>query len=98
MTIWSNTLTKSKFTGKALDFSNAFKEYIQLDALGETYEVTLPTVSVHNIIIGTMYTDLGGSSSLRLLNNPNLECNIKYTKRGWLSKEVFKVEGEVIEY
>ena len=45
-----------------------------------------------------MYTDLGGSSSIRLMNNPNLECNIKYTKRGWLSKDTFKVEGEVIEY
>ena len=81
-----------------MDFTNQYKEYVSLDGFGETYEVTLPSVSVHNLIIGTMYTDLGGSSSIRLMNNPNLECNIKYTKRGWLSKDTFKVEGEVIEY
>ena len=96
--IWSNTQTKSKFTGKALDFISVYKEYIEMEDFGETYEITLPTVSVHNLIIGTMYTDIGGGASVRLLGNQDLDCQLRYTKRGWLSKETFKVEGEVVEY
>lgn len=55
-------MTKSKFTGKSLDFTNIYREYVQLEEFGETYEITLPTVSLHNLIIGTMYIDIGGSS------------------------------------
>ena len=27
-----------------------------------------------------------------------MRCELKYTKKGWLSKDVCKVEGDVIKY
>ena len=63
---------------------------------GEKYEIEAPVMSAHNLIIGTPYIDLGGSSKIRLLQDPELEVNLRFTKKGWLSKEEYKVEGEVI--
>ena len=92
--VQSNQLTKTKFTGKCLDFNQTLKTYIELGDFGEKYQVSQPTVSAHNLIIGTPYVDIGGSSKVELLDG-NFECNIKFHKRGWLSKEACKVEGEV---
>jgi hypothetical protein len=61
----------------------------------EKFEVILPSLSVHNLVIGTTYLDIGGTSTINLIQNPELKCQLRYTKRGWLSKDEFKVEGEV---
>lgn len=42
-----------------------------------------------------MYLDYGGGSKVRNVNDPSLEVNLRWTKRGFFSKEEFKVEGEV---
>jgi hypothetical protein len=47
------------------------------------------------LIIGTPYVDLGGTQTIRLLEQPDLTCKLTYTKRGWTSRGEFKVEGEV---
>ena len=44
-----------------------------------------------------MYVDIGGTMKLRILDNPNLHCQIRFHKRGWVSKEICKCEGEVYE-
>ena len=46
------------------------------------------------MIIGTPYIDIGGTAKVRILDT-DLNCQLKFTKRGWLSKDEFKVEGEV---
>ena len=61
----------------------------------EKYEITPPIASIHNLVVGTTYIDLGGNQKIRCITEPGLEANIRYTKRGWFSKEEFKVEGEV---
>ena len=70
---------------------------MELEEFGETYEITAPTISVHNIIIGTSYIDIGGTGSCRLLGNKELKCTIHFTKKGWLSKDEYKCEGEVVK-
>lgn len=78
-----------------MEFTQIYRTYIEMHDHKETYEIQLPALSVHNLIIGTTYIDIGGSSTISLLENKNLKCQMRYTKRGWLSKEEFKVEGEV---
>lgn len=48
------------------------------------------------MIIGSPYIDIGGTSEVKLISEPQLSCSLRFTKRGWLSKEGFKVEGEVV--
>ena len=43
-----------------------------------------------------MYLDIGGGSKVRNVNEPSLEVNLRWTKRGFFTKEEFKVEGEVV--
>ena len=47
------------------------------------------------MIIGTPYVDIGGTQTIRLLEQPDLSCKLSYTKRGWTSRSEFKVEGDV---
>lgn len=94
-TYWNNFASHSRFTGKSMEFTQIYRTYIEMHDHKETYEIQLPALSVHNLIIGTTYIDIGGSSTISLLENKNLKCQMRYTKRGWLSKEEFKVEGEV---
>lgn len=46
-----------------MSFIPTFRHYVQLDKVNnEKYEIIQPIMSVHNLIIGTMYIDLGGKS------------------------------------
>jgi len=65
--IWSNLLIQRQLSGTEVDFSNYYKEFIKFDDLDETYEVTLPNVTLHNLISGQIYTDIGGPSTIKLL-------------------------------
>ncbi len=33
--------------------------YVNFDKFDETYELIMPLLSVHNIVIGSMYVDIG---------------------------------------
>ena len=39
--------------------------------------------------------DIGGTMKIRVIGNEELECQVRFIKRGWFSKEAFKLEGEV---
>jgi len=88
--------SNSKFTGKTMEFTQQYRTYLNLDDFNERVEITMPTLSIHNLIIGTTYLDLGGESKIRILGDDELKVTLRYTRRGWLSKEEFKVEGEVV--
>jgi hypothetical protein len=45
-----------------------------LSKFDETYEITLPTLSCHNLIIGTPYVDLSGKSVIKNLKREGDEC------------------------
>ena len=78
-----------------MDFIQQYRTYIELQDHNEKYEISAPVFSAHNLIIGTPYVDLGGSSQIKLLERSDLDCQLRYTKRGWISKDECKVEGEV---
>jgi hypothetical protein len=39
--------------------------------------------------------DIGGTMKIRVIGNDELDCQVRFIKRGWFSKEAFKLEGEV---
>lgn len=61
----------------------------------EKFEIMMPTMSCHNIIIGTFYVDLQGKSFIRNLTRPGERCEINYFLRGWSNHNAFRVEGTV---
>jgi hypothetical protein len=42
--------------------------YVEFPEYGEKYEIQMPVISAHNLIIGTPYVDLGGKSVIRNCN------------------------------
>ena len=71
---WTNQKTNTKFNGKGMDFTQQYRSYVDMPELKERYEIQAPTLSLHNLIVGTMYVDIGGLMKVRLLENPNLFC------------------------
>jgi hypothetical protein len=78
--------------------------YIDLHKWNERYEVEIPIVSTHNLIVGDLYLDVGGSMTVRKVYHdgfskpmPEREetAVINFYRRGWFSKEACKCEGEV---
>jgi len=94
-TITHTSTAKSKFRGTYMDFQDVFKTYVELPELNERYELFAPVVSAHNIIIGKLYIDIGGTASTRIIGNNNLKSEVRYTKKGWFTKEEYKFVGDV---
>lgn len=94
-TAYANNQTITKFTAKCMEFSQKYRTFFKFHDLNEKYELSAPNVSAHNLIIGTPYADLGGTAKVREVSNPDYECQVRYHRRGWMSKEEFKCEGEV---
>ena len=63
----------------------------------ETYEVTAPVVSIHNVIplpmTAPMYNDIGETMTVVNQERPQEKCEIKFEKCGWFAKEWHKLEG-----
>lgn len=66
--VWTNNRAKTKFTGKNLTFTQMYNFYVEFPEYGEKYEIQMPIISAHNLIIGTPYVDLGGRSVIRNCN------------------------------
>lgn len=71
---WTNQKTNTKFNGKGMDFFQQYRTYVDLPDHKERIEIQAPTLSVHNLIVGTMYMDIGGTMKARILDNENLHC------------------------
>ena len=69
--------------------------YVELDSTGEKFEIQQPTLSAHNLIIGTPYVDIGGKSVIRNCSREGEYCELEFHKRGWSTSSAFKVDGEV---
>ena len=87
-----------------MDCIQQYRTYIEFEDLKEKYEIQSPVLSVHNLIIGTPYIDIGGTMKAQLLpkfegtkggSDCSVVCTLRMTKKGWFSKEEYKVEGEV---
>jgi hypothetical protein len=71
-----------------------FKVYIELEPHNEMYEISQPVVSAHNLIIGTLYLDIGGKSIIRKCGSAEY-TELDYHRRGWSSSNSYRVDGEV---
>jgi hypothetical protein len=80
-----------------LKVTHQYRVYIDLLEFGESYEIVQPVVSVHNLVIGTLYLDLGESLLVKCLTDPSLRADVKFERRGWFSKEdaAYKFGGDV---
>ena len=77
-----------------LKIANQYRVYIHFDKYDETYELIMPMISAHNLVIGTMYIDIGETMTVINTKNPNQICEINFQRRGWFSQEAFKFTGQ----
>ena len=68
--MYSCNRAKTKFTGKSLAVIPMYKYYIELLPHNEKFEITMPAVSAHNLIIGTPYLDLSGKTYVKNMARP----------------------------
>ena len=70
-----------------LKITNVYRVYVHLDKFNETYELNLPILSLHNLVIGSRYVDIGETMTVVNLSKPNEKCEVKFERRGWFSSE-----------
>lgn len=60
----------------------------------ERYSWTIPTTTIHNILIGKMYVEIRGNT--RITNHTSGEtCDIEWKERGWSGKNAYMINGIV---
>lgn len=64
-TLFTNQKTNTKFNGKYLALPQEYRVYIDLHKFKERYELDLPVMSAHNLIIGRTYVDIGDTLTVR---------------------------------
>ena len=77
-----------------LKVTSFYRQYYHFDKFNQTYEVLPPILSVHNLVIGTMYIDIGDTMTIINIDKPTEKCDVKFERRGWFSNEAFKLTGE----
>lgn len=100
----TNCAITNKFNGRFLEINELYRSYITLDVktgngderVTEHYEIILPTLSVHNLVFGNMYLDLGDRLTIRNLDSREyvlLDFNLKgfFTK----AEEGYCIDGKV---
>jgi len=93
--VWTCNQARAKFNGRGLTILPTFKYYVELGPQhnNEKYEIQLPTISAHNLVIGNPYLDLGGKSTIRNMMRPGEICELEFHKRGWSASSFFRVDG-----
>lgn len=89
--------TNTSFNGSMLKITHQYRVYITLTQFDETYEIILPVLSAHNLVIGNLYLDIGETMHVTNLNRPEEKCEVKFERRGWFSKDkdAYKFAGDV---
>jgi hypothetical protein len=102
-TLFTNQKTNTKFNGKYLALTQQYRVYLDLDQWKERYEIEMPVMSAHNLIIGKTYVDIGDTMTIRKVafkdgvKYPDKDetCTLNFTRGTFFTKQEFKVEGEV---
>lgn len=79
--VWMNTHMKTKFWGKSLEFRPLGNIHIQYKDNKDHFVFKRPNSSCNNIIIGTMYINHSGESSVTNTRTGD-KCNIKFKTPG----------------
>jgi hypothetical protein len=53
-----------------LKIASQYRVYVHFDKYGDTYELCLPMISAHNLVIGNMYIDIGETMTVINTKNP----------------------------
>lgn len=53
----------------------------------------MPLLSVHNLVIGSMYVDIGETMTVINQARPSEICEVNFERRGWFTSEAFKFTG-----
>ena len=69
--------------------------YVELEPYKELYQLHMPVISAHNLIIGTPYVDIGGKSKIKNLTTGEI-CKLLFHKRPWVGTG-FKVNGDLYD-
>lgn len=92
---WTNQKVNTAFNGQFLKITQQYNSYCEFDKFpGEVYEIIAPVISVHNLVIGKLYVDIGETLTVQNLKKPNERCEIRFERRGWFSQEAYKLTGE----
>lgn len=92
--LWTHTEMKSKFWGKSLEFTPLGKAYY---IIGDQHFIsTRPSTIANNIIIGTLYLDLGGTTTLTCPQT-GVKVEITHKERGMFSRAAYVLEGTVFD-
>jgi hypothetical protein len=89
--MFTNLKTNISFNGKFVSAHQQFRTYFHFDKFDVTYELIAPIVSVHNLILGNMYADIGETMTIVNQKRPEERCEVEFERRGWFSKEGFKL-------
>lgn len=92
--MWTHTEMKSKFWGKSLEFTPLGKAYYIVG--DQHYICTRPNTIANNIIIGTLYLDLGGTTTC-VCPQTGVKVEINHKERGMFSRGAFIIDGNVFD-
>ena len=62
--LWSSVHAESKFTGKSMVFTSGGLLHMKLKRTGEHFTADRPKTLINNIIIGSLYVDLEGDTTI----------------------------------
>jgi len=95
--VFAQARTTMKFNGRYISFNPSDRVYITLkleDGTQEFYSCTLPQTTVHNLVIGKLYIDVHGKSSI--INHTSQEsCDLDWKERGWTGKNANLLLGTI---
>lgn len=84
--IWSNFQTTTWLTTKGVVINQLHPTFLEIG--DEVYKIIPPTLSVHNLIMGAPYVDVGGTATVTKLvkGKRDLKFEIEFFNRGWWDK------------
>eukprot|EP00742_Colponemidia_sp_Colp-10_P005159 GILJ01005509.1.p1 GENE.GILJ01005509.1~~GILJ01005509.1.p1 ORF type:complete len:733 (+),score=97.78 GILJ01005509.1:259-2199(+) len=91
---YSGIHARSKFWGKSLEIHPEGTMHLLMPKHGEHYTWTKATTIVNNIIIGKMWIDHYGTSTITN-HQTGEQCKMTLMKRGWFDGNAFEVQGQV---
>lgn len=89
---WTHTEMKSKFWGKSLEFTPLGKAYFIIG--DQHYMITRPSTIANNIIIGTLYLDLGGTTKC-VCPQTGIKGELIHKERGMFTRGAFIIDGHI---
>jgi Oxysterol-binding protein len=95
--VFSCQTTTARFNGRYIQLAPKNRVYINLklsDGSSEQYSWNIPPTYVHNLLIGKMYVEVRGKTTITNHTTGDT-CEMDWKERGWSGKNANMVEGLV---